>query len=212
MRLSTATLSILAISLLLSACTPSTPDTAEQDSATQADAVVTIGSERLGLADIKAEIEKLPPQHRNRLTNPRALRDFVDNQATRSAMMQEAREMGLADDPEILRQVEDYRERLVMQKLMADMRDVEFEPTEEELRVYFDARQAQFRRDGEDRSFDEAREDVSRRLRLQMQRDRHRTFVDEVREKRGVEVNDEVLAALRAALESELAQGDASAQ
>ena len=184
-------------------CTAPDSETVGPEDPSTSDAVAVVGEELIADSDILAEIEKLPPQHQARLTNTRALRDFVDNQATRRAMMQEARESGLADDPEIRRQVEAYHERLVMQKLMTSMREGDTSPSEEELRAFFDARRPQFQQGGEERSFEEAREDVERRFQLQQQRERHRRFVEDVREKRGVRLNDDALAALQRQLEGE---------
>jgi peptidyl-prolyl cis-trans isomerase C len=76
----------------------------------------------LTAADVRAKMATLPAPDRARLEDPARKREMVDHMITNRLLFAEGRRRGYADDPEIVRQVETLRERLVVQRLMSDLR------------------------------------------------------------------------------------------
>lgn len=95
-----------------------------------AGAVLTAG-------DVRAEMAKVPAVSRASLAELEGKRKLVDRMITNRLLYEEGRRRGYADDPEIVRQLDALRERLVVQRLMRDLRQ---RPavSEEEARRYYE--------------------------------------------------------------------------
>lgn len=83
--------------------------------------VATWSDDVLTAADVRAEMATLPAPDRARLEDPARKREMVDHMITSRLLFAEGRRRGYADDPEVVRQVEALRERLVVQRLMSDL-------------------------------------------------------------------------------------------
>ena len=96
----------------------------------------------VSLADLQQEANRLPPALRARVDEA-GRRELVQAIVDRRLLAEEARRRGLHEDPEIRRQVQELEERLSIQKLLAAEEGKSIEPTEQELRAYFDAHAAE---------------------------------------------------------------------
>jgi peptidyl-prolyl cis-trans isomerase C len=83
------------------------------------------------------EFERLPGPSRSYLTSPERKRQFIDNLVMNDLLFDEGRTAGYDKEPEIERQVEDLRKRLVVQRVM---RQYQTPPTitDEQVRAYYD--------------------------------------------------------------------------
>jgi peptidyl-prolyl cis-trans isomerase C len=92
----------------------------------------------LTTADAQEAMKRLPGPSRVYLTSIDRKRQFVDNLIMNDLMFEEGKRQGLDDDPEITRQVDDFRERLVVQRVMRDLRKRP-EVSDEEAKQKYDA-------------------------------------------------------------------------
>jgi peptidyl-prolyl cis-trans isomerase C len=134
------------VALALAACNdgggtppPSTP--ADSPAGTTADAgavVARYGGKELTTSEAQEAMKRLPGPSRVYLSSPDRKRQFIDNLIVNDLMFEEGRRTGLADDPDIKRQVDDFRERLVVQRVMRDLRQRP-EVSDEEAKQKYDA-------------------------------------------------------------------------
>lgn len=88
--------------------------------------------------DLVKEFERLPAPSRVYMTQPERRKQFVENLIMNDLLFREGEREGIADDPEIQRQVDDLRKRLVVQRVM---RKYQTAPpvSDEDVRAYYDA-------------------------------------------------------------------------
>ena len=106
--------------------------------------VAMIGDTEVTRAELEKELSQLPPYVAGRVSTPEGMREFLDNLLTRRSLMLEAERMGLHEEPQITRQIQEYRERLILQRLMAESLPERTELTEDELRRYYDQNRDQY--------------------------------------------------------------------
>jgi peptidyl-prolyl cis-trans isomerase C len=136
-----------ALLLLLAACggahdETAAPAAARQPTATAAAAtdggpvIATYSDRRLTTAEVLEELKRLPGPSRAYLGAPERKRQFVENLVMNDLLFDEGRRQGLDRDPEIDRQVNDLRKRLVVQRVM---RAYQTPPTidDDEVRKYY---------------------------------------------------------------------------
>jgi len=99
--------------------------------------IATYGSKRFTTDDFAREIERLPPRSRTQLTTPDRKRQFVDNYILNDLLADEGTKRGYDKDPDITRQVDDLRRRLVVQHVMKDLQEPP-EVTDAEVQAYYD--------------------------------------------------------------------------
>jgi peptidyl-prolyl cis-trans isomerase C len=140
---------VASVALLLAACqheqktekaaTP--PATAAapggSDTADASEVVATYAGKKLTSAHVLEEIERLPGPSRTYLSQPDRKRQFVENLILNDLLFTEAEKQGYANDPDIERQVQDMRKRLVVQRLMRDYQKPP-EITDEQAKQYYD--------------------------------------------------------------------------
>jgi len=88
--------------------------------------------------ELLKELERLPAPSRVYLTQPERRKQFVDNLIMNDLLYREGQRAGLEKDPEIERQVEDLRKRLVVQRVMRKYQEAPT-ITDEDVRVYYEA-------------------------------------------------------------------------
>jgi peptidyl-prolyl cis-trans isomerase C len=141
---------LLSLALLAAACGPDSREapreaqkadapTGAAASATAEKTVVVAryaGKELTGAA-VMEEMERLPGPSRSYLSSPERKRQFVENMVLNELLFNEAQKAGFDKDPEIQKQVDDMRKRLVVQRLM---REYQKPPTisDEEAKKYYD--------------------------------------------------------------------------
>ena len=105
--------------------------------------VATYAGKEFTTDDFRREVERLPPRSRAQLTTPERRRQFVDNYILNELLAEQGRSKGYDRDPEITRQVDDLKNRLVVQRVMRDYQ----EPpalTDDEVKAYYDQNQRLF--------------------------------------------------------------------
>jgi peptidyl-prolyl cis-trans isomerase C len=131
--------------LLLSACAggeraeeATAPPGTAPAAAERGEVIARYDGRQLTSADLLKELERMPAPSRVYLTQPERRKQFVENLILNDLLFQEGKRQGLQDDPEIERQVNDLRKRLVVQRVM---RTYQAPPTitDEEVRAYYDA-------------------------------------------------------------------------
>lgn len=90
-------------------------------------------------ADVQAELNRLPPVLRARFDSAAGRQDLASSLIDKRLLAREAAKRGLADDPEIRRQVQALEERLTIQALLAAEEKAAGEPSPQELQAYYDA-------------------------------------------------------------------------
>ncbi|MHB8876768.1 MAG: peptidylprolyl isomerase, partial [Myxococcaceae bacterium] len=94
--------------------------------------------------ELLREAQRLPPDLRQQFGSPFGQRELVKSLIDKRLLFQEAQRRGLAQAPEIRKQVEQLEERLVIQALLA-AEEASAGPTQEqELRAYYEANRGEF--------------------------------------------------------------------
>src|SRR6476659_1582493 len=70
--------------------------------------------------EVAREAERLPPILREKFETPEGRREFAASLVDKKLLVREAHRRGLAEKPEIQRQVRELEERLIVQALLAD--------------------------------------------------------------------------------------------
>ena len=122
---------------------PTTTTAASPAAKSGGEVMATYAGKQFTSDDFRREVERLPPRSRAQLTTPERRRQFVDNYILNDLLAEQGRSKGYDRDPEIVRQVDDLRNRLVVQRVMRDYQ----EPpalTDEEVKAYYDQNQRLF--------------------------------------------------------------------
>jgi len=101
----------------------STPAAPHAQSGDEGKVIATYGTKRLTQGDFAREIERLPPRSRTQLTTPERKRQFVDNFILNDLLASEGNARGYDKDPEIERQIDELRRRLIVQRVMKDFQE-----------------------------------------------------------------------------------------
>lgn len=99
--------------------------------------IATYDGKRFTADDFRHELERLPPRSRSQLTTPERKRQFVDNYILNELLAEEGSAKGYDKDPEISRQVDELRRRLVVQRVMKDFQEPPEIP-DAEVKAYYD--------------------------------------------------------------------------
>lgn len=105
--------------------------------------VATYASGKVTAEELQREANRLPPALREKFDTPDGRRELTSAMIDKRLLAGEARKRGLADDPEVRRQVEELEQRLTIQALLAAEEKQAGPPTIEELRAYYDAHQGE---------------------------------------------------------------------
>jgi parvulin-like peptidyl-prolyl isomerase len=103
------------------------------------DAVAMVGDEPIPRADLEAALEALPDRKREALFM-RTVYYLVDTKI----YSEEARKMGLQEDPQVQRELEKARKELLARSFLQERIEPNIEPSEQEVRAYYDDHQDQF--------------------------------------------------------------------
>jgi peptidyl-prolyl cis-trans isomerase C len=87
--------------------------------------------------DFRRAVERVPPAMRARLAEPERRRDFVDSQILNELLAAEGRRRGYDRDPDIVRQIEDLRKRLIVQRIVQDIQEAPA-VSDEEIAAYYE--------------------------------------------------------------------------
>ncbi len=105
--------------------------------ASSGEVVATYGGRQLTSTQVMQEFERLPAPSRAYLTAPDRKRQFIENVIVNDLLFDEGKQTGIDRDPEIERQVNDLRKRLVVQRVMRKYQTPP-EVTEEQAHKYYD--------------------------------------------------------------------------
>jgi len=134
---------VLAMALAIAACerggAPQQSASSGSAAAPAGDAkvIATYDHKRFTTADFAREVERLPPRSRMQLSSADRRRQFVENYVLNDLLADEGAARGYDKDPEITRQVDDLRRRLVVQHVMKDFQEPP-EVTDAEVKAYYD--------------------------------------------------------------------------
>jgi len=115
----------------------STPAAPAATSSSGGEVIATYKGHTLTSDRLVQEFERLPAPSRSYLASPDRKRQFIDNLVMNDLVFDEGRAAGYDKDPEVERQVEELRKRLVVQRVM---RQYQTPPTisDEQVRTYYD--------------------------------------------------------------------------
>lgn len=101
-----------------------------------------IGDEVITLNDFEEEMNRMPPHVRRRMARVEEKKKQLDRLIDSKLLLQEAERQGIADDPTIISQVENYRSRLVAQKLLGSVKKEVAPVTDEDIQEHYDTNRA----------------------------------------------------------------------
>ena len=134
-RLATLVLPFFAV-LAAGGCGPA-KEPADSKPAATGEVVATYAGQKLTSDEVVKQLEQMAPSARTYLSNPERKRSFVENLIMNDLMFEEGRKLGYVDNPEIERQVDNLRKRLVVQRVMSKYQTPPA-VSDEEVRKYYD--------------------------------------------------------------------------
>jgi peptidyl-prolyl cis-trans isomerase C len=99
--------------------------------------VARYGGGTLTADELVVELQRLPQRSRAQM-DAEARKRFVENYVLNDLLYQEGLHEGLGDDPDIERQVNDLRRRLVVQRVVRKLQDIA-PISDEQVKAYYDA-------------------------------------------------------------------------
>jgi hypothetical protein len=99
--------------------------------------VARYGGGELTSDELVVELQRLPARSRATM-DAEARKRFIENYVLNDLLYQEGVKQGLGDDPDIERQVNDLRRRLVVQRVVKKLQDLP-PVTDEQVKAYYDA-------------------------------------------------------------------------
>jgi peptidyl-prolyl cis-trans isomerase C len=126
----------------LAACGSRQNDTATESAPakkaeTGGEVIATYRGRKLTSDAVVQEFERLPAPSRSYLTAPDRKRQFVENLVMNDLLYEEGQKAGYDKEPDIERQVNDMRKRLVVQRVMRQYQNPP-NVTDEQVRAYYD--------------------------------------------------------------------------
>ncbi len=108
----------------------------------QGKVVARYGPQTLTAGELVVELERVPERSR-RMMSAEGRKKFVENYVLNELLFAEGEGQGIAKDPEVERQVNDLRKRLVVQRLVRGLQSVP-PITDEQVRAHYDANPGRF--------------------------------------------------------------------
>ena len=143
MRHSTFTLWV-SVSLALTACESRRAEAPQaQGDAAPAGVVARYKGGTVTREELQREAQKLPPGLREQMESGFGREEFARSLVDKRLLVEEGRRRGLAQKPEIARQVRELEERLVVQELLGEEERAAGAATEPELRAWYDGHKAE---------------------------------------------------------------------
>ncbi len=168
-------------------------------------------------ADFKKQLEDLTPQMQQAVVaDPKARKDFLDDLIGIELVIQEAKRQGLDKDAEYKKRQEALKKELerrmqedaknelfnsVLKKEIGDKMSKVTEPTEQEVRAYYNSNKDKIRNAaGKQISFKEVEPQLKLRLMQEKRRDLYLEYAKTLKAKAKIDVNEKALDAVVASL------------
>ncbi len=97
-----------------------------------------VGGEEISWGEFKKQLDSLPPYYRRFLRRPEAMATYLKRYLIKKAMVKEAEARGYGRDPSIRRQVERFKENLLIRKLREELRKKKFSISDDEIKKYYE--------------------------------------------------------------------------
>ena len=110
--------------------------------------VAEVGSEKLTLSQLHAEIKRLPPNLKQMASDKRMQKEFLDQLATSHLIYQEGIKQGIDKEPLVKSQIEDATRKIVLATLL--QREIESRiktPTEKDIEQYYQTHSDEFKQE-----------------------------------------------------------------
>ena len=102
------------------------------------------GNQFVTVDELEKEISELSEWKRSKYEDEEGREEYLTLMAESRMLLQVAGEKGLAKDPEIVKQVEEYEHQLVVKKLVEAEVDDQIDVTETDLKVYYEAHKDEY--------------------------------------------------------------------
>ena len=117
--------------------------------------IAKVGSQKITLKEANDRIAGLSENYKSYLRTKTGQKQYIDLLVREKLVLEEARRQGIDKNKEIIdevkrfkdnykKRVEEYKQNLVVNKLMQELQDKTFTPSEQELRTYYNEHKKQF--------------------------------------------------------------------
>jgi len=136
---------------LLAGCGKKSSDNAKNGSGaagkapgTASETVAKVGGKAIRGSDVDAMMSRMP-QHRQRdYDGARGKLRLIEQMVDRELLLKAANDAGLERDPEIAKQLQDFKDNMVLQAYQRNLVESLPKPTPEQLQAYYDSHQQEF--------------------------------------------------------------------
>ena len=133
----------LAVAFGIQACGGGDGDGAQ--TSTGAQVLARVGEQTITEKDVESAIQSLPKHQQVRYEGVLGRKRLLDELVNRKLIVMAAEERNLDQEPDVARRVQQFRENLLTQAYQNYLLEGIPEPTEEELRAYYDAHHDEFK-------------------------------------------------------------------
>lgn len=113
------------------------------ESSSDGDVLARVGEERITVDEFDQFVESLPAQWKARARTPSGRKQILEHRIRARLIGLEAEDRGIPEDPGVRYQLEQARQRILLQALMQEWQK-EFDVSEEELRSYYEEHEDEY--------------------------------------------------------------------
>jgi peptidyl-prolyl cis-trans isomerase C len=135
---------VLLISISVVACSKKTPPPEGAAAGGPVTEVARIGNRKITSAELDELMASLPQHVQGEFAGARGRVRLLEQMVNRELLVQAARDEGLPRDPEIAKQLRDHEANVLTQAYQARMVANQPQPTEDDIRKYYDAHAEEF--------------------------------------------------------------------
>jgi tetratricopeptide (TPR) repeat protein len=151
--------------------------------------VARIGDREITMAELEEEIEMLPPSMQEQFKQKEGKLKFLQSYVGSELLFHMALRRGFDKDSEVKEGVARFERQMMMNKVLAEEIPQDFEISENEIRLYFDAHTEEF----EGKKLDEVRPQIETALKKMKQEEAYNRLVGKLSEAEKVTIFDDQL-------------------
>ena len=174
-------ISILVCSLLFAGCSCVTEGSDKR-------VVAKINKYNMTADDLKYELKNLPYDEVELLEEGRS-KEYLDRLIEKEILLQEAQRLGLDREKDFMKSIESYWEQTLL-RLLLERKSKEISGL---IHVYDNEIEEYYRDSGERLPFSRAKRDIERAVRQKKETKAMNTWIEELREKSNIKINEELL-------------------
>lgn len=158
--------------------------------------LVKINGITITKADLKNEVEALPPFAQKMFEGEEGIARLIDELIKKELLYQEAKKKGLDKDAAYLKKVADSQKLILISALLEKEIEDKAKLSDKDIRDFYEKNKADFMVQGKTIEFEKIRDMLAQRLTAQKQKEVFDGYVENLKKSYKIDVNKEAIAGL----------------